>query len=340
MAPTPVHRWHLPHLPSLFSVWVKRDDLTGCSTSGNKLRKAEFILADAIEKGSDCIVTFGGIHSNHARTMALAAREVGLDSTLFIMTESPKVHPIDQVGYRGNMMLCRLSGATVVACPREEGKPHIEDVLRISALMEGHLDKMRLRGRKPYFIPVGGTCPLGEWGYIHAWEELRGQRALDNIDDVIVTIGSGGTACALAVANYLTGSRVKVHAVTIINTPADDLYNVIGQCMEKLGVRGVEPRDLIDLIDGRLGDHGFVNEELKELVISVASETGVILDSIYTGKAVLGMLSEMRVNPHRFRGNRILFINTGGMFNAFNGILDDVINITPSSARIHGYSES
>ena len=93
-------------------------------------------------------------------------------------------------------------------------------------------------------------------------------------------------------------------------------------------------------------------------MISVASETGVILDTLYTGKTMLGMLSEMKVNPHRFRGNRILFINTGfshsivftftaslprpigGMFNAFNGILDDVINITPSSARIHGYSES
>jgi D-cysteine desulfhydrase len=175
----------------------------------SQLRKAEFILADAVEKGSDCIVTYGGLHSNHARTMALAAREVGLDSTLFIKTLSPEIDPVDQVGCQGNMMLCRLSGATVVACPREEGEADNDDVLRISALMEAHVDVMRLRGRKPYFIPVGGTCPLGEWGYIHAWEELRGQRALDNIDDVIVTIASGGTACALAVANYLTGSKVK-----------------------------------------------------------------------------------------------------------------------------------
>ncbi|KAJ3700303.1 hypothetical protein LUZ61_004008 [Rhynchospora tenuis] len=192
--PTPIHKWNLPNLPDGTEVWIKRDDLSGMQLSGNKVRKLEFLMADAVSSGADCVITVGGIQSNHCRATAVAARYLNLDSYLILRTS--KVLVEKDPGLVGNLLVERLVGAHIDLVSKEEyakiGSVTLAEILK---------NKLEKEGRKPYIIPVGGSNSLGTWGYIEAIREIEQQienSGMAKFDDIVVACGSGGTIAGLS----------------------------------------------------------------------------------------------------------------------------------------------
>lgn len=215
--PTPMHRWSPPGYEN-FNVWLKRDDLSSFDLSGNKVRKLEFLMAKAVQEGYDSVVTIGGIQSNHARATACCARQLGLEPHLILRTPQPDNDP----GLVGNLLLDRLVGA----------KLHLvstSNYARIGgASLLAQLERDLLAaGRRPFLIPVGGSDPLGAWGYLEAVKEMIDQQqslGMDQFDHIVFACGSGGTATGLALGSRLAGLRSKIHAVGVCDSPGMDYF--------------------------------------------------------------------------------------------------------------------
>lgn len=181
-----MHKWNLPNLSPNTEVWLKRDDLSGMQLSGNKVRKLEFLMADAVAQGADCIITIGGIQSNHCRATAVASKYLNLDCFLILRTS--KALADKDPGLTGNLLVERLVGAHVELVSKE-------DYAKIGSVALTNLLKERLisEGRRPYVIPVGGSDSLGTWGYVNAIKEIEQQlqAAADTrgFDDIVVACG-------------------------------------------------------------------------------------------------------------------------------------------------------
>ncbi|EPS62545.1 hypothetical protein M569_12243, partial [Genlisea aurea] len=205
--PTPIHKWNLPNLPNNTEVYLKRDDLSGMQLSGNKVRKLEFLLAEALATGADSVITIGGIQSNHCRATAVAAKYLNLDCHLILRTSKALVDK--DPGLTGNLLVERLVGAHVNLVSKEEYAA-VGSVALTNILME----KLLSEGRKPYVIPVGGSNSLGTWGYIEAIREIDEQvRKFGEglkFDDIVVACGSGGTIAGLSLGSWLSKSGAKV----------------------------------------------------------------------------------------------------------------------------------
>ncbi|VAI61293.1 unnamed protein product [Triticum turgidum subsp. durum] len=217
--PTPIHKWNLPNLPEGTEVWIKRDDLSGMQLSGNKVRKLEFLLADAVAQGADCVITVGGIQSNHCRATAVAAKYLNLDCYLILRTSKLLVD--QDPGLVGNLLVERLLGAHIDLVSKEEygkiGSVALADLLKKRLLEEG---------RKPYVIPVGGSNSLGTWGYIEAVRELEQQIQLSGdvqFDDIVVACGSGGTIAGLALGSKLSSLMAKAKGLGYAMNTAEEL---------------------------------------------------------------------------------------------------------------------
>lgn len=315
---TPIHKWRFSGIPEKFQLSIKRDDMTGSSLSGNKVRKLEFLLADALSQNCDSVMTCGGIQSNHCRATALAARQLGMKCYLFLRSDIQD----GNAGCRGNVLLKRMVGSQIILIPKRS--PYEK---AIKPRMEKMAELLREQGSNSYLIPVGGSNHVGVFGYITAFQELIEQNALDNFDDIVVAIGSGGTASGIAIANYLTGFKLRCHAVAVSDNKLY-FYDHIDQELKECGLK-VKAREIIDVIDDYVGN-GYAKSTEEELsgILKISVESGIILDRVYTGKAVLGMVKEMQNNPGRFKGSRILFVHTGGIFCAFDGELDNMLQKT------------
>ncbi|XP_049396945.1 bifunctional D-cysteine desulfhydrase/1-aminocyclopropane-1-carboxylate deaminase, mitochondrial isoform X5 [Solanum stenotomum] len=311
--PTPIHKWNLPNLPKNTEVWLKRDDMSGMQLSGNKVRKLEFLLADAVAQGADCIVTIGGIQSNHCRATAVAAKYLKLDCYLILRTSKLLVDK--DPGLTGNLLVDRLVGAHIDLVSKEEyakvGGEALTKILK---------EKLLNEGRKPYVIPVGGSNSLGTWGYIEAIRELEQQLQHLSIeqkfDDIVVACGSGGTVAGLSVASRLSGLKAKVHAFSVCDHP-DYFYEHIQGLHDGINA-GVSSRDIVNIENAR--GLGYAMNTIDELtfVKQVAETTGVILDPVYSGKAAYGMMKGMNENPRKWEGRKILFIHTGGLLGLYD----------------------
>ncbi|KAK4781975.1 hypothetical protein SAY86_016077 [Trapa natans] len=314
--PTPIHRWNLPNLPNGTDVWLKRDDLTGMQLSGNKVRKLEFLLADAVTEGADCIITIGGIQSNHCRATAVAAKYLNLDCYLILRTS--KVLVDKDPGLTGNLLVERLVGAHVDLISKEEyakiGSVTLTEILK---------EKLINEGRKPYVIPVGGSNSLGTWGYIEAIREIEQQQqhcgdGNVKFDDIIVACGSGGTIAGLSLGSRLSSMKAKVHAFSVCDDP-DYFYDFVQGLLDGLEA-GVLSRNIVDIHNAKgLGYAISTAEELK-FVKEVATATGVILDPVYSGKAAYGMMKDMAENPKNWEGRKVLFVHTGGLLGLFDKV--------------------
>ncbi|RWR75146.1 bifunctional D-cysteine desulfhydrase/1-aminocyclopropane-1-carboxylate deaminase, mitochondrial isoform X1 [Cinnamomum micranthum f. kanehirae] len=311
--PTPIHKWNLPGLPKDTQVFIKRDDLTGMQLSGNKVRKLEFLMADAIAQGADCIITIGGIQSNHCRATAVAAKYLNLDCYLILRTS--KVLVDNDPGLTGNLLVERLVGAHVELVSKEE-------YAKIGSVALGNLLKERLlkEGRRPYVIPVGGSNSLGTWGYIEAIREIehqvQGGFGESQFDDVVVACGSGGTIAGLALGSWLSNLKAKVHAFSVCDDP-DYFYDYVQGLIDGLQ-SGLKSHNIVNIQDAKgLGYAMNTIEELK-FVKEIATATGVILDPVYSGKAAIGLLKDMAENPKKWEGRKVLFIHTGGLLGLFD----------------------
>lgn len=295
-------------------VLVKRDDLTGAELSGNKVRKLEFLLAEAVDQGADTVITCGGEQSNHCRATALAAARTGLASRVVLRTDDP-AHPPAPTG---NILLDRLAGATV----RWISRP---DWARRNAIMEEEAAAVRAAGGRPYVIPEGGSNAVGSWGYVACAAELADDLATlpARPTTIVFACGSGGTAAGLMLGARLLGldqRGVKVAAVNVCDD-RDYFVGVIGRIAADMTARWNLPATLapadIDVVDGHVG-RGYARSRPEELLTirDVCRRDGVVLDPVYTGKAFHGVVTELARDRARF-GERVVFVHTGGIFGLF-----------------------
>lgn len=296
-------------------IFFKRDDLTGSALSGNKIRKLEFLLADAKVCGADTVLTCGGAQSNHCRATALAATRVGLESLLLLRTPDPDHPPAPD----GNILLDRLAGAEIVWITPQEYQQR-------DVFFQREAERLRAAGKKPYIIPEGGSTAMGAWGYVRSMAELAADLAAidggtSKPTTVISATGSGGTTAGLLLGAQLLDLDVRVAGVNVCND-RDYFVQVIDRiCADffktQLKQSSAKLERPIEIIDGYVG-RGYALSRPEELraICELARLEGVILDPVYTGKAFFGMLAELEKNRPAF-GPRIVFYHTGGLFGLF-----------------------
>ncbi|XP_041357220.1 bifunctional D-cysteine desulfhydrase/1-aminocyclopropane-1-carboxylate deaminase, mitochondrial-like [Gigantopelta aegis] len=324
---TPIDEWKIPDIPHGFSVHIKRDDMTGSTLSGNKVRKLEFLLADAVKHNCRHVITCGGVQSNHCRAVAVASRQLGLEPHLFLRGD---IQSKSSVECNGNLLLDRMCGADLYIVPRQsayltELRPRM---LRLAELIK------QQTGESSYLIPVGGSNEVGFYGYIQVMEELRKQGVLERFDDLIFSCGSGGTAAGLAIGNYLTGSKLRIHGVAVSDDAAY-FHSHVNEMLSALGLADVKSEDIVDIVEGYKGKgYGISSPGELDLITEISCKTGIILDPVYTGKGAYGMWHELKRNPDRFHGKRILFLHTGGVFGLYDGRMDALLKSKADTNKI------
>jgi len=304
--PTPLEK--MPRLTKSLNgpqLWVKREDCTGLAFGGNKERKAEFAFGDALSKKADVVITTGPMQSNHARATAAAGRKSGLKVILVLTGEKPS-------SYDGNLLLNHLLGAEIRFL---EGTPSKLDRARF---MEEIAADQRKRGHVPYVIPAGASYPPGAIAYANAMLELFEQARNYNfrIDHVVHAAGSGGTQAGLVLANKALGSKVDVLGICAEPHAQDELVKktieITRATAKMLDVEVIVKSDDVVLNGGYAGEaYEVPTPEALNAVRLVAETEGILLDPIYTGRAMAGLINLMR-QGHFEKDDNIVFVHTGG----------------------------
>jgi D-cysteine desulfhydrase len=314
--PTPVEKIRsLPEFPDLPNVYIKRDDLTGCDLSGNKVRKLEFCMAEAMARGASTVITCGGIQSNHSRATAIAAARLGLRPLLVLRGPEPPESD-------GNMLLDRLAGAEIRFITQDEW-PRVNDI------MAGIVRELGESGEKAYVIPEGASYPPGVFGYIRAVEEIAATEKQLGIEfDVVVTaVGSGGTYAGLLYGKRIFKLKGTILGINVLDTPASFAARIAG--ISEDFVKTYEPRyhgapwfkpiseSEVEIAGGYDGpSYAVPSEKGLDLIRIFGRRLGLILDIAYTGKAMLGVVGEAAKGRWK-KSDNVLFIHTGGLFSLF-----------------------
>lgn len=284
------------------NLFVKRDDVMELALGGNKVRKLEFLIGDALAKKCDTVITRGAFHSNHARLTAAAARKAGLDVYLVLT-------PPGTFDLQGNILLNELLGAKMVLA-----KDRKEAVLRMEEIAE----KLRREGRNPYIIPGGGASPVGVMGYALAAKEILEQLQEQGVkpDYIVLATGSGGTQAGLVLGLKLLGADdVKVVGISISPDKREGqkrVSSLVNQAAQLLDVNiHVEPEEITVIDDYLGGGYGSINKEVVETIKYVARREALILDPVYTAKAMQGLIDLAR-KDYFGKNSNIVFIYTGG----------------------------
>jgi len=292
-------------------VWLKRDDLTGLEVSGNKVRKLEFIVADALATGCDTLVTEGTSQSNHCRATAAVCAKLGLRSSLLFRPGPPTGPPL------GNHLLDTLFGAEMRCFTRAEY------AARRDAIITGVLDELRAAGRKPRWTPAGASEPLGCWGYIRMIAELADQTAAAGMGacDVVVAVSSGGTFAGMVLGCKLhNAGRLRLLGVPVSEDVPHHLRWITELCQQTIArfdlAISVTPDDL-HFLDGYVGEGYAIPYDAEIAALRyLARLEGHVLDPVYTAKAFCGLLAEVRAG-RLGRERPVIFVHTGGVFSDF-----------------------
>ena len=306
--PTPVV--DLPRLAADAGVprlLMKRDDLTGFETSGNKIRKLEYVIADAVSGGADTLVTAGGFQSNHCRATAAAGAKLGLKVRLLLRSADPNP-PRD-----GNLFLDHLFGAEISLHPLAEFNSRRKEL--VDAAMAAERDA----GRKPYYFPVGASIPLGCWGYVRCVAELVEQVGRETPIDVYCAVGSSGTHAGLILGRALFRcAHWRVVGVPICDSVeyfAKEVRELVDQTNRDFGLGLSQAETPVELLGGYIGEgYAIPYDADLETIRRVARAEGVLLDPTYTGKAMTGLLDAIRRGTGVRPGATPLFLHTGGAF--------------------------
>ena len=304
------------------NIYVKRDDQTGSEWSGNKIRKLEFAVQEALEQGCNLLITCGGIQSNHCRATVAVAAHLGLKAAVLLrISEEPPVE--------GNYFLDRLMGADVRFCTRDEYRDHRGDIMQEMA------DGYTAQGYKPYIIPEGASFGVGVLGYYFAMKEIVAQEKEMGVrfDTVLVATGSGGTLAGLQLANLIHGYGKRVIGVCVCDDAAyfqdiaarisrDALPYLVaqGEISEQEASRwaaSLKPGDF-EFFEEYVGiGYALSRPEELEHIRRMARLEGTVFDPVYTGKATYGMVNELKEGGRLRSSENILFIHTGGLYGLF-----------------------
>ena len=291
--PTPIHRLDRISRLTGADVFIKRDDLTGLGLGGNKVRKLEFLLADAARQGARVVFTTGGAQSNHAMLTAAAAGRLGMRAILILKKRGV-------TACLGNQLLERLMGTQVVFMDTDDYADIYAEMDRMGAAL----------GEPFYKIPCGGSNALGSLGYVDCAREIAAQGT--RFDHIVCAEGSGGTLAGLALGARLFLPGARVHGMMVDTDPFDEITpRLMREAAALLGLDvEIEPGDF-DLRDLCGPGYAIPSADGNAAVRLMAEQEGIFLDPVYTGKAFAGLLAMAREGAFR-PGESVLFIHTGG----------------------------
>lgn len=309
--PTKIEKLEKISKESGVNIYIKRDDQTGSEISGNKIRKLEYSIYEAIENGCDTLITCGGIQSNHARATAAAGIKLGMRAILVLRSdEIPELE--------GNYFLDKVIGADVRIISSDDYRE------RRAEIMEDIKAESDAEGHKAYIIPEGASNGIGSLGYYSFMKEIKEQEKELGIkfDRIVAAVGSGGTYAGLCMGNteFFNGEK----KITGFNVCDDAEFfkkrseEIIEEAQKYLDGNIIVKAEDMDIIDGYVGI-GYAQSRPEELefIQKTARKEGVIFDPVYTGKAMYGMMNEIEKGTFA-KGENVLFIHTGGLFGIFS----------------------
>ena len=307
LTPTPILKLERLSQRLGVEIYLKRDDLTGLLETGNKVRKLEFLVGDALAQGADTLISCGTLQSNCCRAVAAVAARLGLKAILVFKGTKPDV-------YDGNHLLGTLLGAESVYCSEAEFK-------KVDEIFDRLVREVLAKGGKPYVIPESGATEVGALGYLACAQELAEQQShgAPPFDSVLITAFSGGSQAGLLMGKELFGLSAEIVGIPIAYDAArvqEYVAATIRKAADRFGLH-VAPPKTIQLLDGYQGlGRGEIQEDVLATVVSLAREEGILLDPVYTGKAFFGLIDRLSRDPKQF-GSRVCFIHTGGVFSLF-----------------------
>jgi 1-aminocyclopropane-1-carboxylate deaminase/D-cysteine desulfhydrase-like pyridoxal-dependent ACC family enzyme len=284
-------------------LYVKRDDLAGPGMGGNKARKLQYVIADALQRGADCLITVGAVQSNHARLTAVCGAMAGLEVHLVLGGD-----PEEMRG--GNLVLDRLAAAQLHFVAEDDWE-------LLATTSEQLADELRAQGKRPYVIPVGASVPLGAVGYAEAYLELLGQLDAAGVaaDWLVTASGSGGTQGGLLAGRALADRGPRVIGVDVAKGGADlreSITSLADGCLELLGRDARVPPGHVLLVDGAGPGYGQVFDKNREAILTALRTAGLLLDPVYTSKAMAAvpdLVAGGLIAPHE----PLVFLHTGGL---------------------------
>lgn len=298
--PTPIQKIEFSGCKFL----IKRDDLTGVELTGNKVRKLEYLLAEAKKQKCDYIFTSGGDQSNHARATAIAAASNGFKSKLFLWGNSNQKAD-------GNLFLDKLVGAEIKFLNKK-------DYHNVDEIMEAERQEFAKKKKKAFVIPSGGSSPLGIWGYINFINELSEQIDINKLSGILIANGSCGTAAGMLVGSALLGIKLKVYSVNVLMTEEEvfaDTEKLVKDCIKNYKLNINVDLNNLNILDG-YSREGYkkITKEKIEVIKQFFRETGILLDPVYTGKAFFAYYQNFLKDK---KNSKVLFLHTGGIYGAF-----------------------
>lgn len=302
----------LAHLPTPLqkvkfrdtSFYIKRDDLTGLEMSGNKIRKLEFLLKDALRNGADTIFTTGGEQSNHSRATIIAASKLGLKSRLYLWGK-------DRLNPEGNLFLDKLLKPEIRFITKKE-------FLNVSQIMKAEKQQLEKKGRKVYIVPEGGSSKVGIWGYIDFYNELESQINLKKISGIVSAAGSGGTAAGLLIGSALKKIDHQIYAVNVLYDEKfikERILNLAEECIKKYRLPVKLNKHMLQIIPGYQGrGYKFSTKRSIMLAKEFFRTNTILFDPVYTGKAFHAYYENFLEGKTK---TNVMFLHTGGLFGVF-----------------------
>ncbi len=291
-------------------IWIKRDDCTGLAFGGNKARKLEFFLGDALEKGSDAILTMGPVQSNHVRMTAAAARKFGLECHAVLVGDSnaPRM---------GNFLLDQLLGLEYNLIPGslDDLPPGL-----VEQEIENYMTRLAESGRKPYLVPPGGAGPLGELSYSLAAQEIEAQsrKLRINVDYIVVPVGSQGTLSGLILGKKLRGLNANLIGISVCvegtaeSAGLPSIEDMVKEAGKLLKAQVEVSGDDYELLFDYVGDgYGIPTDECISAIKLLAQKEGILVDPTYTGKSLAGLIDLARRGKFN-KKDVVVYLHTGG----------------------------
>ena len=287
-------------------LWIKRDDCTGLATGGNKTRKLEFLVGDALAQSADTLVTQGAVQSNHARQTAAAAARHGLKCHILLERRVPDTE--QAYDRSGNVLLDKLFGATL-----EYHDPGLD----MNTEAELVCERLHSKGAKPYCIPGGGSSPVGALGYVNCALEIVNQANERSVKFDRIMVGTGSTGTQSGLVAGIEGSNAQIPILGIcVRQPAAPqeaaVHQLVVRVAEKLGLQASIPKERVKANGDYVGaGYGIPSEGTLEAISMLAREEGILLDPVYSGKAMAGLIDLIRKGKFT-KDETILFLHTGG----------------------------